>query len=473
MAKRGADKYLTDQNWDQEDEADEDDGPGTFKKAEDDILKTRVIRKAKRRVVGGSGQVSSTTAFSSFTGLKAPTNTGNPKPVFGGFSLSSSGNGSNIQANPFSMFQSTGSSGSTATQPTIQAIAGDKSSSMTLAPKVTSSTPSQKVEAKSSDEDNAHNSKEYNRHLSALNKSVSEWIKNHVEKNPLCDLTPIFLDYKKYLADIDEKYGHSDNEGSLQNSFQVSDSQETVSPKSSQNSSLASSVSDKPKFSLTGFGAKTEEAKPIEKDSKTEQSSLQIPVSKPAFSGFQTSSSTASSPFKGFNVSKAPAFAGFSFSSSMVGSGNTTSQTSDSQQAKDEEEYVPPKPESNVVEDPDAFYTIRCKLYHKKDGAFADRGVGQLYLKPSGEKTQLLIRADTAISQILLNILLLPAIPVKKQGKNNILLMCIPNPPINEKEKDKVAALLIRVKTSDDADKLIEIMEEKKREAADKADADR
>ncbi|XP_039266847.2 nuclear pore complex protein Nup50-like [Styela clava] len=463
MSKRVADKYLTDQNWDKEDEVDDDDNSGTFKTADNDVLQTRVIRKAKRRIVGSSQQ-STASAFSGFGGLKAPTNS--TKPSFGGFNLPTSGNGSNVsQMKPFSMFQSTGSSGSAATQPTIQSSSGDKSSTRTLESKTADSTTSKTIEIKSSDDDTTQNSREYNRQLSALNRSVSEWIKNHVEKNPLCDLTPIFLDYKKYLSEIDDKYGHSDNEGSSQNSFQVSDSQETVSLKSSQNSSLTSSVSDKPKFSLTGFGSKTEEPKPIEINSKTD-----APVSKPLFSGFQTSTTT-SSPFKGFNVSKTTAFPGFSFSSSMVGSGGSTKQASG--QGKDEEEYVPPKPESNVVADPEAFYSIRCKLYYKKEGAYADKGVGQLYLKPSGDKTQLVIRADTAISQILLNIHLIPAIPVKKQGKNNVLIMCIPNPPINEKEKDKVVAFLIRVKTSEDADKLIEIMEEKKREATDKADADR
>jgi len=40
---------------------------------------------------------------------------------------------------------------------------------------------------------------------------------------------------------------------------------------------------------------------------------------------------------------------------------------------------------------------FRCKLFYKKGEGWAERGIGNLYLKPSGEKTQLLVRADTTL----------------------------------------------------------------------------
>lgn len=43
----------------------------------------------------------------------------------------------------------------------------------------------------------------YIRRLCALNESVSRWIADHVKKNPCLDLTPVFEDYKKYLAELD------------------------------------------------------------------------------------------------------------------------------------------------------------------------------------------------------------------------------------------------------------------------------
>lgn len=46
-SKRKADKYITDQNWDQEDEAEE---AGRFEAAPKDVLGQRVIKKAKRRM---------------------------------------------------------------------------------------------------------------------------------------------------------------------------------------------------------------------------------------------------------------------------------------------------------------------------------------------------------------------------------------------------------------------------------------
>ncbi|XP_012590706.1 PREDICTED: nuclear pore complex protein Nup50 [Condylura cristata] len=49
MAKRIAEKELTDRNWDQEDEA---EAVGTFSVASEEVLKNRAIKKAKRRNVG-------------------------------------------------------------------------------------------------------------------------------------------------------------------------------------------------------------------------------------------------------------------------------------------------------------------------------------------------------------------------------------------------------------------------------------
>ena len=49
MAKRIAEKELTDRDWDQEDEAEE---VGTFSVASEEVLKNRAIKKAKRRNVG-------------------------------------------------------------------------------------------------------------------------------------------------------------------------------------------------------------------------------------------------------------------------------------------------------------------------------------------------------------------------------------------------------------------------------------
>jgi len=41
--------------------------------------------------------------------------------------------------------------------------------------------------------------------LECLNTSVAEWISQHVQNNPLVDLTPIFRDYEAYLKSLDQK----------------------------------------------------------------------------------------------------------------------------------------------------------------------------------------------------------------------------------------------------------------------------
>ena len=82
--------------------------------------------------------------------------------------------------------------------------------------------------------------------------------------------------------------------------------------------------------------------------------------------------------------------------------------------------------------------SYRCKLFYMKDGSYADKGVGHLHLKDVSGKTQLIIRADTTLGNVLLNIVLNSAMPVAKQGKNNVVVSCVPNPPIDEKDCDKV-----------------------------------
>ena len=59
--------------------------------------------------------------------------------------------------------------------------------------------------ASSKQESNGTGSR-YFAELTALNQSVTKWIKQHVDKDPLCILTPIFKDYEKHLENIKIKY---------------------------------------------------------------------------------------------------------------------------------------------------------------------------------------------------------------------------------------------------------------------------
>lgn len=85
-----------------------------------------------------------------------------------------------------------------------------------------------------------------------------------------------------------------------------------------------------------------------------------------------------------------------------------------------------------------------------------EKGIGYLYIKCGNEeRAQLLIRADTNLGNILLNIALVETLPIFKADKNKgVLLTCVPNPPvepnkkINEDNKNTVT-FLIRVKVAD------------------------
>lgn len=69
-----------------------------------------------------------------------------------------------------------------------------------------SSAPIVAAAAAASDEGHASKgSSEYLEQLKSLNRSVSQWISQHVQKNPHVDLTPIFKDYAQHLKNIDAK----------------------------------------------------------------------------------------------------------------------------------------------------------------------------------------------------------------------------------------------------------------------------
>lgn len=79
------------------------------------------------------------------------------------------------------------------------------------------------------------------------------------------------------------------------------------------------------------------------------------------------------------------------------------------------------------------------------------------------------MRNDTKLANILLNVSLSSQLPVSRAGKNNVLLMCPPNPPLDLKPTNQneeasqpatgeIVTYLIRVKTKDLADQLFELI---------------
>lgn len=155
----------------------------------------------------------------------------------------------------------------------------------------------------------------------------------------------------------------------------------------------------------------------------------------------------------------------FSFTSSTPFTFNNVSQPTSTNEPKkpesEDEDEEPPTPVVKQVVENDHIYTTKCKVFVKKDGNFGDRGVGHLYLKPieNSEKVQLIVRADTNLGNILCNFILSVSIPTKRMGKKDVMLVCLPTPDF----KPPPVPMLLRVKSSEEADKLLEILEKHKK----------
>lgn len=449
MAKRIADKELTDRNWDQEEEGEE---AGTFLIASDDVLKNRPIKKAKRRNVGAEGEGGTFTGFKGFSLTPSTANAGPTSTSFPNF-----GNGSS--------FKSFGNLTNGNNITSFGSVSAPLASTTTAFNGSTSSADSADVAAKQANgstqrpaqSSSSNSNKEYRLQLTALNCSVRDWITKHVNNNPLCDLNPIFRDYEQHLASIEKKYGSgAANVGS----------EEKPSAPAPPTSSFSS---NSPTLGLFSFGKG-----PDESQNKTTTATTTLPASV-SFNFGQKVDSTVLTSFA--SKSAAPSFSFSSGSSSaqtpLFGTANSQTtlsfaapKTENTQQADengDEESEEPPKPEVNEVKEEGAFYSKKCKMFYKKDSEFKEKGVGTLHLKQTGEdKTQMIIRADTNLGNILLNIILQSSIPCSRVGKNNVMLVCVPNPAIDDKHPDSAIPLLIRVKTEEDANDLLKILEEKK-----------
>ncbi|KAL3843236.1 hypothetical protein ACJMK2_021180 [Sinanodonta woodiana] len=409
MAKRTATSDLNDRNWDVEDEKEE---AGEFSRASADVLKDRVFIKPKRRIPGDSG--GGNTAFAGFGGLVFGSNKA-PAP--------SVTNGSVVQPEKSASLSSTN----------ISSHGKDSSPSKKVKGETTQVFKNQSQNGSSASEKSA-----YLQSLKKLNESVTDWIQQHVQKNPYCILTPVFKDYESHLATLVS----SDDKGKSEPESVVLPSKETPAPESTI---LPSREKPEPESVLL---PRKESEMDFSDKPPLLKSGLTTAIGQLSAAGSVTSSTAA--------------FPGFSFA--VMPASQSTSSEFMEKSAQDDEEYVPPKPEVMEVQEEGSLYSKRCKLFYQKDGSWVERGVGSLHLKSINEKTQLLIRAETSLGNILLNIMLGPSIPFKKQGKNNISFVCVPNPPINLKEpKQQPTSMLLKVKTEDEANELLDKLNELKK----------
>lgn len=398
--KRRPGTDLNHDNWDEDEEIEE---IGEFKKASPDELKQRTIKVAKRhQKVADQPSQPSSSVFSGFGGF-AKIDTSKQNTTRSLFSFLSSEKNVN---------------GNATTSTASSSGAGFSFGASTTAATI-------------------DHSSTYYASLKGLNQSVSEWIAKHVAANPLCILTSVFDDYAKFLKEIELK----------KETASVSASSSNTTEK--KTFSFSSAAATNPTQANISFGAATKAST----DGTPSTSSLPKPAFTLSSNQFGNGATPASStgfsfgsgaPFTFANVKKPEEHA-------PVASGSAA--------ANDDEE--PPKNEFTAVVEEDSLYSKRCKVFVKVSNEYVERGVGMLYIKSleEGTKSQLLVRADTNLGNVLLNIRLSEGIPASRMGKNNVMLICMPTPD----SKPPPSTVLVRVKTADEADELLENINKNKK----------
>jgi len=271
--------------------------------------------------------------------------------------------------------------------------------------------------------------KEYLGSLKTLNIQVTNWIKSHVDENPLVDLSPVFKDYGKHLQQLRTKFDIK--------SIELGEGAEK---KSEENGSTEEGKAEEKKdSSVPMFPSGLVLSKDVEK-----QEPFSFGVSQTGFGNLSS----------GFGSG-----AGFSFGSLKKDSEPENGETEVGKDGDEEEEAVKVDEKSEAVVEEGAFFSKKCKLFYKKEDAYVEKGLGTIHLKLTDEKkVQVVVRAGTSLGNILLNVLISEGIPVERVGKNNVMVICVPNPPIDLKADPQPTTFLIRVKTSEEADEMKEKM---------------
>jgi len=224
---------------------------------------------------------------------------------------------------------------------------------------------------------------------------------------------------------------------------------------SSSSSSSASSSAAESNKGIFSFGSSTTSSAPTFSFGSGGSGGSAFGGSSSLFggSGGSSSGTTGFTGFTGFGSSVAAA----------ASKPNGTDSKAEEGGGGDNEEYVPPKPEVQEISEDDAVFTKRCKLFYKKDDAFVDRGVGNLFIKPLSssseddpKKFSLLVRADTNLGNILLNISL-ASLKFNAMGAKDVSFLCVPNPlPDPKMAADTPVIMLLRVKDSTIRDEVLE-----------------
>jgi len=403
MAKRSATTELNHDNWNDELPVEE---AGTFRTASSEVTSKRVLKKAKRRLGGNSESSSVFKGFSGFTSLK------------------STGSGS-----PFDKLL---------TSDSFKSGFQSDTSSLNITPFVIGSETKFDQSLVSSNEQYSRG--KYLQLLRNLNESILSWISQQVDNSPIGVLHPIFNEYNNYLRQLKQKCSQGESMSKKELSLQCK---------------LFT------KYDLVQLRRLNEA---VVEWIKLHVGKNPVCILTPIFDDYSKYVKQFEEKYLKTNtkVSNEQITVGTPLTSFKFGFENNTPQTFVGTNNEDDD-YVPPKTEVQVVKEDDAFYSVRCKLFYKKDGKYTEKGVGTLYLKCIDGKTQLLVRAETNLGLHLLNVYVVPEIPTCRVGKNNVNLVCIPHPPLNPKvPSTEPVTFLLRVKDEAEADQLLEKLEQSK-----------
>ncbi|XP_050086568.1 nuclear pore complex protein Nup50 [Anopheles aquasalis] len=318
---------------------------------------------------------------------------------------------------------------------------------------------------------------EFKSHVVSLNKCFVTWITQNVEKNPFCKLHLVFRDYEKHFAKLEGDKAPSTTSISS-STISKSDAKPAEQKDKAEEKKKEEATIDKPKEvakPMFSFGSLPKE--PLAKVSAPAPGGFTFGASKP-FSfgsplggiGSTTAASnrpTTSTPASTFSssffagastfASKPAATTGFTFGN-VAPPAATESKPAEGGDGGEDADDEPPKVEFTPVEEKDSVYSKRCKLFVKVGGNYSDRGIGTVHIKLVDTKVQVLVRADTSLGNVLLNIILNESIPLQRMGKNNVMMICLPTPD----SKPPPTSVLLRVKTAEEADELFETLKKHK-----------
>ncbi|CAH7171504.1 nuclear pore complex protein Nup50 [Phodopus roborovskii] len=432
MAKKNAKKEVTGRNWHQDPEEE-----GTFSLASQDVLRNRTIKRAKRRHTrlqpDGGGTSKGIKGLAVSSGRGEFSNSHGEKPLEG---ITTRKNTARAAAEPKAALGSVTANG--------PASLGQEQTSVPQ-----TNGHNQQAAYLGLSFSQAYAGSVYHRQLTGLNCSVRDWIVKHVNANPFCNLTPVFKQYEKYLVAIEKQ---------LHSSYScLSEREPNRGLVGTQPPSLVVATKPQPESVASEKTEFIAEKKAGPPQGATITSCNFVKNTESPFLG-----SLSSGPMSGVSSSTR--------SSSLTGKGTTLRKPasakalespahSSSDECKGDE---PPKVVLTEGKEEGVFYSKKCRLFYKKDNEFKEKGGGILHLKATAnQKTQLLVQ-DTKLGNILLNIMVPPTMPCTRMGRNNVLIVCVPDPPLDKKSATIEVTMLIRVKTCKDAEELHKILLQRK-----------